>query len=631
MPQIYLQNFRDRTLVALVLTYADIESDSGLLDLARQRAVDPTVLAFAVGGTVLVVALGSAYKVLDLWGGGPVVAEHLGGRRLNSDTTVPTERQLLNVVEEMAIASGTPTPPVYLLDDEDGINAFAAGYGLEDAVIGVTRGTADRLSRDELQGVVAHEFSHILNGDMRLNLRLIALVHGIMVVALIGQFIFRVVAYSGISRRGSKEDTPLPLVAMGALGLGAGLVAIGFLGMFFGSMIKAAVSRQREFLADASAVQFTRNPLGIAGALKKIGGLVRGAVVKSPNAPEVSHLFFGQATSGLTSMFATHPPLSERIGRLDPAWDGEFVESRLPPDSERLPAPASLESEAVTSGLASPEPGPSLRMAVADIGRPSQMHLLYAAQLVNQIPDALMLAAHDTYSARALVYATLIDRQATYRERQLDHLSRYADAGVLKETERLILPVARLDAVARLPLVEMAMPALGALTPRQYDAFRQNIGVLIAADDQLGLFEWSVQRIVTKYLDAQQGRAAPPRVRYRTLEPVGRQCALVLSMLAWVGHSSEMAAVRAFTAGWDLLGLPSARLLSLEQCDFASLDEALSDLDGLAPIATRTLLQASAACIESNATVSVNESELLRAVAASLSSPMPPLVVVQTN
>ena len=618
-------------LVALVLAYADIESDAGLLQLARQRAIDPTVLACATGGTVLVVALGGAYKILDLWGGGPVVAEHLGGRRLNSDTTVPTERQLLNVVEEMAIASGTPTPPVYLLDDEYGINAFAAGYGLDDAVIGVTRGTADRLSRDELQGVVAHEFSHILNGDMRLNLRLIALVHGIMVVALIGQFMFRVVAYSGISRRGRREDTPLPLIAMGALGLGAGLVAIGFLGMLFGSMIKAAVSRQREFLADASAVQFTRNPLGIAGALKKIGGLARGALVKSPNAPEVSHLFFGQATSGLISMFATHPPLSERIARLDPAWDGKFVESQLPPDSEQLPAPASLVSAAAASGLASPDPGPSLRLAVADIGRPSPMHLLYASQLVNQIPDPLMLAAHDTYSARALVYAMLIDRHVSYRERQLDHLSRYADAGVLEETERLILPVARLDAVARLPLVEMAMPALGALTPRQYDVFRQNIGVLIAADDHLGLFEWSVQRIVTKHLDAQQGRAAPPRVRYRTLAPVGRQCALVLSMLAWVGHSSEMAAMRAFSAGWDLLGLPPAQLLSLEQCDFASLDNALCDLDGLAPMATRTLLQASAACIESDATVSVNESELLRAVAAALSSPMPPFVVVQTS
>ena len=575
--------------------------------------------------------LGSAYKVLDLWGGGPVVAEHLGGRRLNFDTTVPTERQLLNVVEEMAIASGTATPPVYLLEDEDGINAFAAGYALEDAVIGVTRGTAERLSRDELQGVVAHEFSHILNGDMRLNLRLIALLHGIMVVALIGQFIFRVVAYSGISRRGSKEDTPLPVVAMGALGLGAGLVAIGFFGMFFGSMIKAAVSRQREFLADASAVQFTRNPLGIAGALKKIGGFVRGAEVKSPNAPEVSHLFFGQATSGLTSMFSTHPPLSERIVRLDPAWDGEFVESRLPPQSKRLPVPASLESATAVAQLASPEAGPSLTLAVADIGRPSQMHLLYAAQLVNQIPDALMLAAHDTYSARALVYALLIDRQRLYRERQLDHLSRNADAGVLEETKRLILPVARLDAAARLPLVEMAIPALSALTPAQYEAFKKNVSVLIAADDKLGLFEWSVQRIVTKHLDAQHGRVVSPRVRYRTLEPVGRQCALVLSMLAWVGHPSETAAARAFADGWDLLGLPSARLLSLEQCDFAQLDGALSDLDELAPIATRTLLRASAVCIESDATVSVNESELLRAVAASLSSPMPPLVVVRTD
>ena len=214
-------------LVALVLAYTDLESESGLLELARQHATDPTVLAFAVGGTALVVTLGSVYKVLDLWGGGPVVAEHLGGRRLNLDTTVPTERQLLNVVEEMAIASGTATPPVYLLDDEDGVNAFAAGYALEDAVIGVTRGTAERLSRDELQGVVAQEFSHIFNGDMRLNLRLIALLHGIMVAALIGQFIFRVVAYSGIGRRGRKEDTRCPSWPWARWRLGPGWLRSG--------------------------------------------------------------------------------------------------------------------------------------------------------------------------------------------------------------------------------------------------------------------------------------------------------------------------------------------------------------------------------------------------------------------
>ena len=615
-------------LVAFVLAYIDLQSESGLVALALQRTVDPMVLAFAVGGTFLVVALGSTYKIVDLWGGGPVVAEHLGGRRLNADTTVPSERQLLNVVEEMAIASGTATPPVYLLENENGINAFAAGFSLDDAVIGVTRGTAERLSRDELQGVVAHEFSHILNGDMRLNLRLISLLHGIMAVALIGQFVFRIVAYSGISRRGSKNDSPLPLVAMGTLALGAGLVAIGFFGMFFGSMIKAAVSRQREFLADASAVQFTRNPLGIAGALKKIGGLTRGAAVESPNALEVSHLFFGQATSGLTSMFATHPPLAERIGRLDPTWDGAFLESQLPPESEQLPRPRSVSAPGVAQ-LAS-DTGPSLGLAVSDIGQPNQMHLDYARQLIQRIPEPLVLAAHDTYSARALVYALLFDRHPRHRERQLEQLSRDADPGTITETNRLFTPVAGLDASARLPLVEMAMPALDALTQPQYAAFKHGIGVLIAADDKLGLFEWSVQRILTKHLDAQHGQVRSTKVRHRTLEPVGRECAMVLSMLAWVGHPSETAAAAAFQKGWSILGIRSMTLLQLERCDFAPLDAALTELDGVAPIAKRTLMQASAACIEWDATVTVNESELLRAVAAALSCPMPPMVQVQT-
>ena len=286
-------------LLGATFGYLVREPGTGAID----RVLDPLILTVAVIGILIVVAGGSAYKVAELWGGGRVVAEQLGGRLLNPNSTVASERQLLNVVEEMSIASETQTPPVYLLDDEEGINAFAAGFTPSDAVIGITRGTAERLSRDELQGVVAHEFSHILNGDMRLNIRLIGLLHGILIIGLLGHFLFRIAVYSGHGRRRSRDRNALPL-----LGLGAGLAAIGFVGTFFGSMIKAAVSRQREFLADASAVQFTRYPAGISGALKKIGGLLVGATIESPNAPEASHMFFGRATSGLSSLFSTPPP-----------------------------------------------------------------------------------------------------------------------------------------------------------------------------------------------------------------------------------------------------------------------------------------------------------------------------------
>ena len=600
-------------LLAVLLGYFSPDTRTGVLELAAPLAVDPRVVATAVGSTLLVVMGGTTYKLLELRGGGRVVAEELGGRRLNAETTSPTERQLLNVVEEMAIASGMSTPAVYLLDHENGINAFAAGYTPDDAVIGITRGTAERLSRDELQGVVAHEFSHILNGDMRLNIRLIGLLHGILIIGLIGHFVFRIAAYSGMGRRRGKGGNPIPLI-----GLGAGLMVIGFAGSFFGSMIKAAVSRQREFLADASAVQFTRNPSGIAGALKKIGGFSTGAVLDSPNAPEASHMLFGQGVSGLSSVFATHPPLHERIGRLDPSWDGKFLPSEaVSPRSTMAPA------QGVALGFAGT---PDLGQAVADVGRPRDVHLEYAAQLVEHMPKLLVDAAHEPYSARALVYALLIDRQPGPRERQLDHLAQRADRGVFEETKKLMMPAARLDPRARLPLVEMTVPTLGTLTASQYGGFKANVAALIEADDRLQLFEWALQRILMRQLDAQHGAAPRGLARQQTLHAMTSQCVVTLSVLAWVGHAGETMAQHAFELGWGVLGLPRQQLLSIDHVGFAQLDAALSDLDRAGASAKRKILDAAAACIGSDLRVTVNEAELLRAVALSLSCPMPPLV-----
>ncbi len=606
-------------LIAVLLGYFSPETRTGILEAAAPLVIDPRVVLTAVGGTMLIVVGWTAYKMFDLRGGGRVVAEELGGRLLTADTTTASDRQLLNVVEEMAIASGMSPPPVYLLEQENGINAFAAGFTPDDAVIGVTRGTAERLSRYELQGVIAHEFSHILNGDMRLNIRLIGLLHGILVIGLIGHFVFRVAAYSGVGRRrsSSKDSSPIPLI-----GLGAGLMVIGFAGSFFGSMIKAAVSRQREFLADASAVQFTRNPGGIADALKKIGGFSTGAILDSPNAPEASHMFFGQGVSGLASIFATYPPLHERIRRLDPAWDGDFVASAAPPPSAQTSHPAAASSFAGQ---------PDLSQAVADVGQPRDVHLAYASQLVEHMPAPLVRAAHEPYSARALVYALLIDRQPEPRERQLAYLAERADSGVFEETKRLVLPTARIDPKARLPLVEMSMPALDLLTPQQSESFTANVAVLIEADDQIQLFEWALQRILVRHLDARHSGVRRGGGKQRTLDSLTPQCVMALSMLAWVGHPGETMAQHAFELGWGVLGLPPQRLLSMDQVGFSQLDAALSDLDGARPTAKRKVLDAAATCIGSDLEVTVNEAELLRAFASSLSCPMPPLVSLPTG
>ena len=276
-------------------------------DMPLEKCWNPRFFCVVSLFTLGVVLCGSLYKIATLRGGGESVARMLGGRLLEPARATPPELRLLNVVEEMAIASGTPVPPVYLME-EPGINAFAAGFTPADAVVGVTRGAVERLSRDQLQGVIAHEFSHILNGDMRLNIRLMGFIFGILCLSLFGRILMRT--------RGKKN--PLPL-------FGIALFIVGSLGVFFGKLIKSAVSRQREFLADASAVQFTRNPDGIAGALKKIGGLALGSRLQSPEAESASHMFFANGLGrGFVALMATHPPLTERIRRIDPSFTGEF-------------------------------------------------------------------------------------------------------------------------------------------------------------------------------------------------------------------------------------------------------------------------------------------------------------------
>ncbi len=580
---------------------------------------DPRLLILAVAGTLIVVGGGSLYKIAQLSGGGRVVAEELGGRLVDTSTSDPVERRLLNVVEEMAIASGTAPPPVYLLEQEEGINAFAAGLTPQDAVIGVTRGTATTLDRDELQGVIAHEFSHILNGDMRLNIRLIGLLHGILIIGMIGYFILRMSFFTG-GGRSRDGKSALPIIA-----LGAGLAAIGFAGTFFGNLIKAAVSRQREFLADASAVQFTRHPEGIAGALKKIGGFVTGSAVKNPNAPQASHMFFGRATSGFNAMFATHPPLKERIKRIDPSWDGEFPELDAGGAGGR--AAAAVPGAAGFAGAESgAEAGTSVRDAVSHVGQPTPAHIEYAAELLDHLPEAVVEAAREPYGARAVVYALVLDREPRPRQLQLSHLEAAADRGVFQETVRVAPFVEQLAPRMRLPLLELSLPALRALTPSQYRLFRRNLVAVVEADEVIDLFEWSLYRILVRDLEVHFGRPRRTRVRHSSVAAVRSPLALLMSVLAYVGDRNPQAAGHAFAQAWRVLSLPDARLLPHEECGLGALDAALVHLDQAAPQVKKRVLEAAVACITADRQVTAEEAELLRAVSASMSCPMPPIL-----
>ena len=222
----------------------------------------PAAVHYAVSGIVTAIVLAvTARRMWQMSEGGPAVASILGAHYLDRSRVTPAEAKLLNVVEEMAIASGISVPPVYLLRGEDAINALVAGHSPNEAVIVATQGAVHKLSRDELQGVMGHEFSHILNGDMALNVRLVSLLAGIACFGEWGEAMVHAGAAEA-AKKSREERGGEVLLAL----FGAAIAFIGFPGLFAAEAIKAAISRQRERLADAASVQFTRNPDGIAGA-----------------------------------------------------------------------------------------------------------------------------------------------------------------------------------------------------------------------------------------------------------------------------------------------------------------------------------------------------------------------------
>lgn len=612
-------------LVMFVLAY----QQSGLITIGNGPGRTPlqwhTFIPVALGVSVLI-AGGSLYKMLQLAGGGRVVAETLGGQVIPQNSNDALHRKILNVVEEMAIASGLPVPSVYLLD-ESGINAFAAGWMPGDAVIGITRGAVQQLSREELQGVIAHEFSHILNGDMRLNVRLTGVLHGILLLGLLGYYLMRSLRYARSSR--SKEGGS---VVVALLVLALGLIVIGYVGTFFGNWIKALVSRQREYLADSSAVQFTRNRDGIAGALKKIGGLYHGSRLQTPAAAEFSHAYFAEGVSGfMESLFSTHPPLETRIRRIDPRWNGKFTPPQpavVPPASEAVNAGAADNSR--TRQATSVVMGAAVADAlwgIERIGNPSLAHVGYAQELLAAFPPGLKAETQDPYGVRALIYALLMQPEATVQKRQWDLLRAQDDAGVYAKTETLTPLVAALDRRLRLPLMDLSLPALRALTLPQYQVFKNVVLGLMHADNKISLGEWIMQRLLLHRLDEMHGLRKRPPARYSILGAVKGESEQLLSLVAYAEHSDDAAAARAFDAGRKAIGAAAFNIIARKDLSLARLNDAVDKLEQLKPLLKPRLLKACAACIGADGQVSVDGIELLRALASSLDSPMPPVIV----
>lgn len=606
------------TILSVVIVMAHIQ-------VSGDSVTKPEMIRYglmSLGGVTFAVLGAMSFRLIELSNsGGQGVAEKMGGRLLSSNTVNSQHRQLLNVVEEMAIASGMPVPPVYLLEHEKGINAFAAGLSVDDAVIGITQGALDSFNREETQGVIAHEFSHILNGDMRLNMRLMGLLYGITCLGHVGSFVLDTSRYRSYSRSSSSNSKD----SGGALILiGIAFMLVGWAGTLFGSMIKAAISRQREFLADASAIQFTRNDQGIAGALKKIGGHSEQSLLASSDAQEASHMMFGQSQlRGFNNLFATHPPLENRIQRIEPQWDGHFISPRQKTDRKKENREQAksdsqsnrdrvLDSEMLGSVVAG---GSVLAsgLVAEDIGNMGK-------KVIAQFPNELLGFAREPFSARFIPLLLIYDRS----NEQRDIIARHIPMGLWGKMSPWL--DYQVPSHLRLSLLELSIPALKSMSPPQIEKLLDVLKALADTDNKYSIDEWCVINLVEKLLLPVQGHVK----QNKTLAQIEESVLWVLNELVWVCHSSEAEANHAFTLACEHIQMAKPELKA-KSANWDLTKVGLQLLVQLKPLHKQAFLEACRLAIESDGVINVNEAELYRVIACFLEVPVSPLVVTESE
>ncbi len=555
-----------------------------------------------VGGVILI---GSWIKLAQLSAGGKVVAQSLGGRPVEPTTTDLPERRLLNVVEEMAIASGVPVPEVWIMDDEEGINAFAAGTDPTNAVIGVTRGTLERLSRSELQGVVAHEFSHILNGDMKLNMRLMGWIFGLVMLSMLG----RVMLESFRFMRGSRDSKGGGIViAIIVAGLAVWLV--GSIGVLFARMLQSAISRQREYLADASAVQFTRDPGGISGALKKIGGFPEHGNISSPKAMESRHMFF--AGSGFSALMATHPPLEKRILAIDPQWKGEMLKGRADPVTEAEFTGA--------SGFSGSVRGTEAGGRLDSIGESARLDTNVGAAIREEL-RAGKVTSFSKQEAKCLLLGLLVAADADGREMAEKILSAQgADVETVAQVTGWSVDLEGYDSARKLALVDLSLSWLRKMGKPEARAFVAASKALIEADGEVNLFEFMLQKVIERHVEIGLGLKPVPAMRHRELRSLEKELARVLGAFAVLG-GGETALAKAAAEYREHTGRELPRI----EAGLADVARALVEMDAATPLVKQRILRLCGLVATDDGVVEDKELELLRATAEAIGAPIPPL------
>jgi len=576
------------------------------------------VWMYVTGGTLLVILTGSFTRLAKLSSGGKAVAQMAGARLLDLGSHKANEKKLINVVEEMSIASGTPMPVLYIMDDEDGINAFVAGYKPTEAVMVVTRGTLEILNRDELQAVVGHEFSHILNGDMRINIRLMAILAGILIIGQVGQFLLRGSGRQRYQHSSKGRGTSALMV------LAFGLMLIGYVGLFFGRLIKAAISRQREFLADASSVQFTRNPKGIAGALYKIQQTTGRSLLTNLRAEDVSHMCFAEALKvNMQSLLATHPPLEQRIKAVDASFlkiqraidiqtrqrtNRDSIQQSPPSETQKKSASGAIHTNAQQLG--------------DSIGNPAPEHMIYAAAMLQSFTPALMENVHNTAGAKSVIYALLLSNMKT--STGLACLAEHGEAAQVKRLNVIKTEIKNLNKRHRLPLIDLALPVLKQLPTQETAVFLSTTEALIKCDKKVTLFEFVLLTILKKHLDKNAGKA--DKVNIFSFKSAHEELTLLMSLMGHAGKQTPKKKQIAFSKAMLSFGVKSAALLCVEQCKFNAVNRVLIKLNRMSPLLKKSVLVACADMLLDDGVVMPAEAELLRAVSEMLDCPMPPLL-----
>ena len=564
-----------------------------VFDGSHRDWFQPKLFCLTTGLALSVIIGGSLLRISELSKGGGAIAERLGGRLIGANTTDLAERRYLNVVQEMALAAGLPVPLCYVINGDNTINAFAAGNDPQDAAIGITHGALVNLTRDELQGVIAHEFSHIGNGDMKLSIRIIGAVAGLTALAQLGYILIRV----GFNSSSDRKNSAWPLALAGLV-----VVLVGLGGVFFAKVIQASVSRQREYLADASAVQFTRNPLGLASALKKIAGFTGAKRAGSSADLESQHLFFASSGGFLELLFSTHPPINERLRRVDPAFDG------IIPDVVPLQVlPSEPESVSRAAAVATPPPFPAVSRPV-----PTDVQIQDSVGFRGAIPTELRVASDDTVSAMGLVLGLILRRDPALRATQLDGARNLAGGEVAREAERFEAILRALPAGARVPLLDLSMPALRQLSSDQESRFREAI-TRVGYDAEDGLIVLLIQASMRRYLS----KDTHPVSRVGNLPAA---CGLVLSAVVRTSSESPEAQARAYQLGagaLNLFGL-NALLLPAEQIDLQKVDDALAVIAGQSVYDRRKFVRACGVAMLNDGKAEPAEIEIVRAVGDSL-------------